>query len=464
MYYRMIPTLALRGWMDQPWVLLRRPGNSIRILNKEEFDVLLLCDGETEIHDDLLTPEMQNVLLRLKRRLLILESEEPSPIDKNQCYRLYHNQFVQTVFWSITGRCNFRCRHCYMDAPKAALGELSHDEAIDLIDQMAACGVLCVNITGGEPLVRADFWQLVDRILQHGMAIKQVYTNGWLLSDQLLDEFEKRGLKPEVSVSFDGVGWHDWMRGFDGAEKAALDALQRCVSRGFPTNAEMCVHKGNLLSLRKTVNLMAKIGVRSMQVSSVASTPLWLAHSQGMEMNDDEYYEAMLEYIPHFFEDGMPIYLQIGSMLQLNQGSYEYEVFADGSDDSGNALDKHVCSAIRTVCYITPEGRLLPCMPMTSSERQSMFPLIRDIGLQKGLSDSFYMQVIDMRVYELFEQNEMCGKCANRLRCGGGCRAEAFLYGDKSLTGCDYRQCLFYEKGYPERIHAVVDAAVARCR
>ena len=101
-----------------------------------------------------------------------------------------------------------------MDAPDAALGELSTRQAFNLIDQMKECGVLCVDITGGEPLVRKDFLQLVDRILSHKMVIRQIYTNGWMLNERMLEEFERREFKPEINISFDGVGWHDWMRVF----------------------------------------------------------------------------------------------------------------------------------------------------------------------------------------------------------------------------------------------------------
>ena len=88
-----------------------------------------------------------------------------------------------------------------MDAPDAVLGELSTEEALNMIDQMAECGVLRVDITGGEPLVRPDFWQLIDRILSYKMVIRQIYTNGWLLNENVLNEFERRGLRPEIRVA-----------------------------------------------------------------------------------------------------------------------------------------------------------------------------------------------------------------------------------------------------------------------
>lgn len=219
------------------WVLVERPWNKVRNLSQEEFQVLLLCDGETELDKDLLS-ELEQTLRQCEEKGWVEKCEFPQPLEQDQRYQYYRNRYVHMVFWSITGKCNFRCRHCYMDAPDAALGELSTEEALDLIDQMAACGVLRVDITGGEPFVRRDFWQLVDRMVSHKITIGMVYTNGWLLDDKVLDGFECRSLKPEFSLSFDGVGWHDWMRGIPGAEKAALRAMELCRDRGFRVNAE----------------------------------------------------------------------------------------------------------------------------------------------------------------------------------------------------------------------------------
>ena len=200
MFYKLKSNYLLRGWEGNAWILIQRPQNHSWRLTAEQFQALMLCDGETELSNDWLDESIRQELKQLVKDGLIEASASASPLRPEQYYKYYHNRYVERVFWSVTGRCNFRCRHCYMDAPDAALGELSTEEAFDLIDQMAECGVQNVDITGGEPFVRKDFWQLVDRILSHKMVINQVYTNGWLLDDSILDKFESRGLKPEFSI------------------------------------------------------------------------------------------------------------------------------------------------------------------------------------------------------------------------------------------------------------------------
>ena len=196
MFYRLKSGCALRGWEEMSWVLLKRPENSVRPIAQDQFQVLLLCDGQTDLPGNLLDESLTRTLHQCVADGLAEPSGNPYPLEPDQYYQYYRNRYTSRVFWSVTGRCNFRCRHCYMDAPDMRLGELSTEEALGLIDQMAACGVLQVDLTGGEPLVRDDLWQLIDRILSYKMIIGQFYTNAWLLSETGLDEFEKRGLKP----------------------------------------------------------------------------------------------------------------------------------------------------------------------------------------------------------------------------------------------------------------------------
>ena len=181
MFYKLKPDYVLRGWEEMSWVLVKRPENATRLLSQKMFQVLLLCDGETELPGELLDDTLLEVLHKCESEGIIEASVQMSPLDPDQNYRYYPNRFTRRVFWSVTGRCNFRCRHCYMDAPDAMLGELSTEEAFALIDQMAECGVLRVDITGGEPFVRKDFWKLIDRILSHKLFVAQIYSNGWLL-------------------------------------------------------------------------------------------------------------------------------------------------------------------------------------------------------------------------------------------------------------------------------------------
>lgn len=442
-------------------MLMARPMNSARPLKATGFRVLMLCDGKTELSRELLSEEEWGTLEFFVEKGIVQPSKQPNAIQSGQEYRYYDNRFVKSAIWSLTGRCNYRCRHCYMDAPEGALGELSHEEAMDIIEQLADCGVLRVDLTGGEPFVRADFWELIDSMLSHGIAISQIYTNGWLVDEKLLRQLEQRGIKPSFSLSFDGVGWHDWMRGIKGAEEAALRALRLCIDHGFQVNVEMCIHKGNAHTLRETVNLLSSIGVPDMKCGIVSDTEPWMKNNEGNTYSFREYSEDMLSYIPNFFEDGCPMNLMLGSIITLYKNSTKFNVIPEHNTGTNESINCHLCGSARSNCYITPEGRLLPCLPMTACKEQEQFPKIADVGLRKGLSESFFMEFVDRRVKDLMEANQKCRECPYVLKCGGGCRAAALAQtGD--LMGVDENLCMLWNEGYVDRIRQTAEDAVRR--
>lgn len=462
MFYRLKAEYVLRGWEGMAWVLVKRPENETQNLSSEQFQILTLCDGETELSGELLDETLKKALCQCESNGWIEPSVESVPLNRAQYYRYYRNRFVESVFWSITGKCNFRCRHCYVDAPDGKLGEVSTEQALDLIDQMNECGILSVDLTGGEVFVRKDLWQLLERIRFYQMTIGTVYTNGWLLNKEVLDRFEQLGMKPRFSVSFDGVGWHDWMRGVSGAEEATLRALRLCHERGFPTAVGMCVHRGNIGTLPKTVEVLRSVGVTYIKTTHVDMTDLWRCNSQGNEMTYEEYIEAMLPYIDWYYREGRPIErLEIGGVAELTQDTLA-KLMMHSYNGTEECLECYLCGVTRWSCYITPEGRLVPCMPMASSPEQSRFPLIQEIGLRQGLSNSYYMQFVNGRVKDLFAENTECNACKYRYKCGGGCRASALLQGDHNLMGCDREMCTFWKNGYEERILKAIQKAEAK--
>ena len=458
-YSMLCPQYKLRGWIGFPFALVH--DDDVIRLSREEFNALLLCDGKTDV-EAIQDKGMNDTLHSLAAKGFIRFSEKPEEINREQYYHHFDNRYIHDIYWSITGRCNFRCRHCYINAPDAAMGEMTHEEAIQVIDQMAECGIYHLLMSGGEPFVRKDFWELVDHALEKGIQIDQVYTNGWMLTDRMLDKFEERGMKPQFSISFDGVGWHDWMRGVNGAEQAALDALKRCHQRGFSTNVEMCIHRGNMDSIRESINRLADFGVRHIKFSEVSNTELWKQNAEGHELSIREYTEAVLRYLPNYFEDGMPADLLFGGVVELFKDSTEYRPIAEFDEGTEKCLDRYICGAVRNSCYLAPDGRMLPCMPIAAVPDQSLFPKVQEMGLQAALKESLFMEFAKRKVKDLLEACRTCRECPYHLRCGGGCRATAVMGGEHNLMGPDPHRCLMWKEGYLEKVHAVCDDAIQK--
>ncbi len=457
MFYIIKEKFLLRGWEKLPYAIVDRHTKQTRFIRKDEFDLLNLCDGTVDLSLPLIPLKMREMIPLLEKNGIIESCAEGTSLKPEQKYRLYPSRYIRTAHWSITGRCNYRCKHCYMSAPDAKLGELSHDEVMSIIDQFEQCGIMNVSLTGGEPLVRKDFLEIVDALLQRDIRITTIYSNGRLVTDHLLDELEKRGIHPEFNMSYDGVGHHDWLRGIPGAEQEVKEAFLRCKDRGFPTGAEMCLHQNNKHTLRESINLLASWGCRHMKTNPVSNVGAWKEGGYGEAISMKELYQLYLDYIPQYFADGMPLSIQLGGFFIGKSGSSEHSGVAY-KKNCQNPDTMCICGHARQVMYISPEGRTLPCMALAGMDIQNEFPLIGELGLQKCLTDSRYLKLIDTRAREYFDHNPDCLSCEYAMECVGGCRASALEGTPDDILGPDMAACELFRGGWMPKIEAAAEA------
>jgi hypothetical protein len=338
MFYRLKDDFILRGWHKLPYALVDRRSGRTMFMRKPEMDALLACDGFTDLSLPATSEDIRSLIPQIEKKGIIEPCRQGEGLHLWQRYHCYPARYIRTAHWSVTGRCNYRCKHCYMSAPDAKYGELDHEAAMDIVTQLAQCGVMEVTLTGGEPLVRSDFMEIVD-------------SNGCLVTDRLLSELVRRGIHPEFNMSYDGVGWHDWLRGIDGAEKIAQDAFLRCRENGFPTGAEMCIHQGNKHTLRETVNRLAELGCRSLKTNPVSNVGAWKENGFGESISMPELYQLYLDYIPHYYEDGMPLSIMLGGFFSASPSQpdrYDIPLMKNCKDPQTTCI----CGHARMVMYI----------------------------------------------------------------------------------------------------------------
>ena len=457
MFYIIKEQFLLRGWEKLPYAVVDRNSKKTIFIRKDEFDLLNLCDGTVDLSLPLVPAKMRDMIPIIEKNGIIEPCPEGKSLKPDQKYRLYPSRYIKTAHWSITGRCNYKCKHCYMSAPDAKLGELSHDEVMSIIDQFEKCGIMNVSLTGGEPLIRKDFLEIVDALLQRGIRITTIYSNGKLVTDNLLDELEKRGIHPEFNMSFDGVGHHDWLRGIPGAEQIVRDAFLRCKDRGFPTGAEMCIHQDNKHTLRESVNLLASWGCHHLKTNAVSNVGAWKEGGYGEAISMPELYQLYLDYIPQYFADGMPMNLQLGGFFMGYREHPDYSRVGS-KKNCQNPDTMCICGHARQVMYISPKGRALPCMALSAMEIQNEFPLIGELGLSNCLTDSRYLRLIDTRASEYFAHNPDCASCEHSRTCVGGCRASALEGNPDDILGPDMATCEIFRGGWVTKIEAAIEA------
>ena len=149
------------------------------------------------------------------------------------------------VVWNMTRACNLKCRHCYMDADKARAGELTTEEAKRFIDGLAAFRVPALLFSGGEPLMRTDFFELADYASARGVR-PTLSTNGTLIDEEAARRIKAAGVA-YVGVSLDGPEHvNDAFRGKTGAYGAAMRGIQNCVAVGQRVGLRFTINKANV--------------------------------------------------------------------------------------------------------------------------------------------------------------------------------------------------------------------------
>ena len=452
MFYRLKERYLLRGWEKLPYAVVDRESARTIFVSAVEMEALQLCNGKINSDLPLIDPKIREMIPVIEKNGFIEPCERGDALLPEQEYRLYPSRYIRTAHWSVTGKCNYRCRHCYMSAPDAKLGELPHGTVMGMIDDLARCGVMEVSLTGGEPLVRDDFMEIVDRLLEKGIRIRQIYSNGALVDEKLLRALDGRGVRPEFNMSFDGVGWHDWLRGVDGAEALVDRAFRLCRDMGFPTGAELCIHQGNKHLLRESVCHLRDVGCGSLKTNPVANTGEWLKGGYGESIGFPELLQIYLDYIPLFYEDGMPLSLMLGGFFSASPrhpDRFDVPLYHPAEDPRTCC----VCNHARMVMYISPEGRALPCMSLSGADIQHEFPLVQEIGLEKCLTDSRYMEFIDTRADKVLAHNPECAACRWKAWCLGGCRACGLeSSGQTDLLYRDLSACELFRGGWIRRL------------
>jgi radical SAM protein with 4Fe4S-binding SPASM domain len=160
------------------------------------------------------------------------------------------------VVWNVTRRCNLRCRHCYASsADRPYPGELSTDEALSVIDDLAEARVPVVLFSGGEPLMRDDVFVLSRRAVERGMRAV-LSTNGTLLTPDTVRTVKDQGFS-YIGVSLDGTReTHDRFRGVAGAFDRSLAAIRAARDAAVRVGVRFTVTRQNQHDLPYLLDLL----------------------------------------------------------------------------------------------------------------------------------------------------------------------------------------------------------------
>jgi radical SAM protein with 4Fe4S-binding SPASM domain len=219
--------------------------NGVRY-NKEYFGYLVgFPDGKIIMTDD-----SAGTLLQSGESYELINQHRLESVEIKQDF------FLNTpplIWLEITKKCNLNCPHCYIDGGESRESELSTDEIVGIIDNLADMGVWAIAITGGEPTLHPDFALFVQHARKRGLLVG-IATHGLHLTDALLKKLPTDGVI--ISISIDDL--HVRNKNPESEFNIASNALLRCIEHGFHTNIMTNTN-------RKNVDQLEKIGERAKQ-------------------------------------------------------------------------------------------------------------------------------------------------------------------------------------------------------
>jgi len=160
------------------------------------------------------------------------------------------------VIWNLIRRCNLNCKHCYsLSADVDFPGELGTDEVFAVMDDLRAFGVPVLILSGGEPLLRPDIFEISRRARDMGFYVG-LSTNGALIDAPMSRRIAEVGYN-YVGVSLDGIGVvHDRFRRVEGAFDASLNGIRLCRDLGIKVGIRFTMTENNVESLKGLLDLM----------------------------------------------------------------------------------------------------------------------------------------------------------------------------------------------------------------
>lgn len=327
--------------------------------------------------------------------------------------------------WEITRSCNLSCAHCRASSEFGHYpGELSLDEVKAVIDNIVTISNPILILTGGEPLMRPDIWDIIDYAQEKG-AMPVVGTNATLITDEIAQKLAEHKI-PRISVSIDfpTAAQHDEFRGEPGAFDASVQGIKLAKKYGVGVQINTTVTKQNHMYMDAIHDLAEDLGVDAFHIFMLVPTGRG-SDLLKYELTPDES-EAVLTWAYHrqktsplhFKPTDSPHYYRIIRQLAKEEGR---EVTAE---EYGLDAMTRGCLGGITFGFISHVGDVQPC---------GYFDMQLGNVKVKPFADIWTESVVfnDLRNYSLLKGK--CGACEYRVVCGG-CRARAL-----ELTG-DYME------------------------
>lgn len=310
-----------------------------------------------------------------------------------------------SAVWEITLACCFSCKYCGSTGGRARENELSTEECLDVVHQLADLGCKRVSLIGGEVFMRRDWKKIVHELTNCGIRTA-IITNGFLFNDGILDDIKEVNVE-SVAVSLDSIEEvHDTYRQ-KGSYERAIKAIDRLADAGITVTVISTLNSESVKHLNEFYDVLSTKPIEAWQLQ--ACSPMGNAAKSGIDFKFDfaeviSFVEEKLESAPFAMgiADNIGYYTENEGILRGNPNSCFTGCKAGltvlGIDSIGNIRG---CESMYDECFI--EGNI----------RQKS---LEEIWNNPG---SFAYN----RHFKTGKLTGACSHCEYGKYCAGGCRS-----------------------------------------
>lgn len=324
----------------------------------------------------------------------------------------------------ITWRCNERCVHCYLDHEGA--GEMSTAEIKDVIRQLSECGTFFLSVSGGEPLMRRDCFEILEyaRSLRFTVKLK---TNAVMIGPKEAERLKNLGIEQvQVSIYSHIHEVHDAITKLPGSLRRSIDAIRRLKAHGIKVSITNVLMKKNSSDAKYVKKLAQELGVAFVIDPTITPKIDGDRSIMSLGISSDVLHDVFHdeEFVGDVGEFCAPI-----------------------STVDDDVLEGYSCSAGHTLAYISPFGDVFPCvqfpMPCGNVRKQSF----RDIWWQSAaLTDLRSVHVRDLPTCSHCTHVAYCTRCPGLAYMEGNMRGPSAQDCEKSMARTGIPSAAYVER------------------
>ena len=331
------------------------------------------------------------------------------------------------IAWEITRRCNLKCIHCRSSSEMEVKGhpDFTTQEAFRIIDDIANYAQPVVVLSGGEPLLRNDVFEIARYGTEKGLRMC-LATNGVLVTDEVCKNIKESGIKM-VSLSLDGAdeAVHDNFRDQKGAFAGTLHAAELFRKHGIQFLINSSFTKRNQEEIPKVCKLAKEIGATAWYMFMIVPT------GRGEEILNEliskEEYEDILKWHYQMEKEEKDM------LVRPTCAPHYYRIVLQQSKNEGKKFERRSlkfstggskgCIAGQLIALIDVDGNVLPC---------SYFPKPAGNIRETSFKDIWEHSKLFKELRDFKKYRGKCGSCEYISVCGG-CRARAYAIHDDYL-------------------------------